>query len=243
MKILRNQVLGIIPARGGSKAIPLKNLYDFMGKPLIWYVSKTFLKSMKIDRVICTTDDNKIANYCKTIGIDVWSRPEELSGDSISVIEVLIDLLETISQVENCLPEIIVLGQPTSPFVSVEHIDKCISALMADTKAASSQTVIEITHHNHYINQRKNVDGYIEFIHEKERFEQFNKQKKEKTYALGNLVVTRTEALFKQRQVFAKPSIPIEIHPIYGFDLDSYTDAEIGECYFQHELIKKLWND
>ncbi|EKD98677.1 MAG: acylneuraminate cytidylyltransferase [uncultured bacterium] len=230
-------VWAIIPARGGSKAIPLKNLFIFGGRPLLWYTATALLHSGVVDRIICSTDDDLIAGYCTELEIEVHNRPAELSGDAISVVDVVQHLLKDLNAKEKCQPDIVVLGQPTSPFIMPEHVDQCVKKLMADNSAASSQTVVEIPHHNHYINQRRIAGGYVSFIHEKERFEKFNKQKKEKTYALGNLIATRTAQLFSQNQLFANPSIPIIIHPIFGFDLDTYQDAEVGECFFHHPLL------
>lgn len=226
-----NQVWAIIPARGGSKSIPLKNLYEFGGRPLLWYVTDALRRCATVDRIMCSTEDGRISAYCDEIGLEVHHRPENLARDDTPVTETVLHLVADMEEREGVRPEIIVLGQPTSPLLLAEHVDDCVRALQADPRAASAQTVVEIPHHHNYVNQRVIEDGYVRFNFEMERLEKFNKQLKPKTYALGNLVATRTEDLIRSGQFFAKPSIPIPIPRLYALDVDTYEDLELGELY------------
>jgi CMP-N-acetylneuraminic acid synthetase len=124
-------VLAIIPARGGSKGIPGKNLRLLGGKPLIQYSIDAALKSELINKVVVSTDDDKIAAVSQKLGAEVIKRPESLAGDKALVIDAI---RYTIGEVEkqNFNPDIIVLLECTSPLKSVEEIDLAIRKLLDD---------------------------------------------------------------------------------------------------------------
>lgn len=122
--------IGIIPARGGSKSIPLKNLRDFNGRPLISWTIDLALKS-HLDRVIVSTDSSEIAAYAKSVGADVpFHRPWELAQDSSRVEDVLKHAYEFLVEEENCKPDALALLLPTSPFRIQEDIDSAIGIFL-----------------------------------------------------------------------------------------------------------------
>ena len=116
-------VLGVIPARGGSKGIPRKNIRDMAGKPLIGWAIDEGLKSRYVDRLVLSTDDQEIARVARDYGAEVpFMRPPELARDTSTGIDPVIHMIDT-------LPEkydYVVLLQPTSPLRTVEDIDGCI---------------------------------------------------------------------------------------------------------------------
>lgn len=122
-------VLAIIPARGGSKSVPLKNIKFLGGKPLIAYTIDEALKSRYIDRVILSTDNEKISVIAIDYGADVIMRPKELATDESSSLSVIIHTLNHVEKVENYVADIIVFLQPTSPFRRAGHIDKGIEKI------------------------------------------------------------------------------------------------------------------
>ena len=170
-----DEVWAIIPARGGSKSIPLKNMAQLCDQPLIKYVIQAGKKSDSINRMICSTDHETISSFCKSEGVEVSVRPDSLSGDSVAVSEVLIDLLKTIEKNEGILADIIVLLEPTYPFLLSEHIDDCVSLLKADPQADSVQSVTEVRHNHHAYNQRYLSEGGGDFIFKDESARCFNK--------------------------------------------------------------------
>ena len=107
--IEKDSVLAMIPARGGSKSVPLKNMALLNGKPLIDYAINVAKKTSMISRVICSTDSEKISNYCKENFIEVQQRPPELSEDHVTTIDVIIYLLSTILNSDKSLPEFLFL--------------------------------------------------------------------------------------------------------------------------------------
>lgn len=122
----QSKILAIIPARGGSKGIPRKNIKKLTGKPLIVYSIEAALKSKYINKIIVSTEDKEIAEISKKYGAEVIKRPRELAKNYSSIIDVLKHVLEKLREEENYKPDIIVLLQPTSPLRTVKTIDSAI---------------------------------------------------------------------------------------------------------------------
>lgn len=120
-----SQVLALIPARGGSKSIPLKNLVPLGGKPLMSYVIDGGKACPAITKIVCSTDHDKIAEYCSSRNVEVCPRPAGLAGDDTPVADVMRHVIEKIAQEEGAAPSFIALLQPTSPFLLPEHIERC----------------------------------------------------------------------------------------------------------------------
>lgn len=119
----------IIPARGGSKRIPRKNIKDFLGKPMIGYSIEAALKSGCFDRVIVSTDDQEIAQVAKTFGAEVpFMRPNELANDHAGTLPVIKHAIEWFEQHESKLNEVCCL-YATAPFVQADSIKQAYKQL------------------------------------------------------------------------------------------------------------------
>ena len=117
-------ILAVIPARGGSKSIPRKNLANLLGSPLIKYSIDVALNSNGITRTIVSTDDEEISKVSKECGAEIpFLRPAHLSEDTTTILPVLIHLLETLKKNELYEPWAIMLLQPPSPMRSTEDIE------------------------------------------------------------------------------------------------------------------------
>ena len=131
-------VLAIIPARGGSKGVPRKNIRDVAGKPLIAWTIQEAKKSQYIDRLVVSTDDQEIADIAVQWGAEVpFLRPAELAQDDTPGIAPVIHMLTTIQPSYN----LIVLLQPTSPLRTVKDIDAAIIELVARSAKACVSAV------------------------------------------------------------------------------------------------------
>ena len=117
------KVVAVIPARGGSKGIPRKNMMLLNGKPLVYYTIRESLKSKYINRTIVSTEDNEIAKISSEYGAEVVRRPVELAKDDTPTIDVVLHVLDTL-KAQNFEPDIVVLLQPTSPLRNTQDIDK-----------------------------------------------------------------------------------------------------------------------
>src|SRR6266550_1006921 len=138
-------ILGVIPARGGSKGIPNKNLALVGGRPLLAYTADAAKESKRLTRTIVSTDDEKIADSARSLGLDVpFLRPRSLAADEAPMLPVLqhaIDALES----DGFTTDIVVLLQPTSPLRRGEHIDAAVD-LLERTGAESVVSVVEVPH-------------------------------------------------------------------------------------------------
>lgn len=142
------KTLGIIPARGGSKGIPGKNIKLLAGKPLIAWTIAAALESKLIDRIIVSTDDEEIASVARAHGAEVpFMRPKEISGDLATDVEFIEHALLHLKVNEEFEPHIVLRLPPTSPLRTGEHIDEGIKTLV-DTKGAdASRPIVESPKH------------------------------------------------------------------------------------------------
>lgn len=124
------KVVAIVPARGGSKSVPRKNVKLLAGRPLIWYTITEAKRSRLVDRVIVTTEDLEIATVSGECGAEVpFLRPAELASDSASDLEVFQHCLQWLHENEGCLPDLVVHLRPTAPLRRAEHIDAAIELM------------------------------------------------------------------------------------------------------------------
>lgn len=122
-------IVGIIPARGGSKRLPGKNIKPLAGKSLISYSIEAGLKSKYINRVIVSTENKRIAEIAQVFGGEVFIRPEELAQDTTKTAPVLVHVVEELEK-QGYYPDIVVLLQPTSPLRDEKIIDAALEKLI-----------------------------------------------------------------------------------------------------------------
>ena len=117
------EILSIIPARGGSKGIPLKNIIKINKKPLLYYTINASLKSKLVTRTIVSTDHEKISKIAKSLGAEVIKRPKKLANDHIALEPSISQILDHLKKTENYKPDIILILQNTSPLRNSKHVD------------------------------------------------------------------------------------------------------------------------
>lgn len=141
------EILTIIPARGGSKGVPNKNIKNLNGKPLIAYTIEAAKKSKYINKLIVSTDDIKIAEISKDFGASIpFIRPAKFASDSAKAIEVVKHALIATEKQDNKVYDIILYLEPPSPFKTVEDIDNCLE-LFFKTNPSS---VVSVNEANQY---------------------------------------------------------------------------------------------
>ena len=140
-------VLAIVPARGGSKGVPRKNVREITpGRTLLHYVADAAARAGRVDRAILSTEDEDIARVGREAGLEVpFIRPRELAADDTAMLPVLRHALEQVGA-GGWLPEYVVLLQPTSPLRRETHIDEAVRLLIAE-RADSVVTVVEVPKH------------------------------------------------------------------------------------------------
>lgn len=149
-------ILGITPARGGSKTIPRKNIKKICGKPLLAWTIEAAKKSKLLDRYVVSTEDEEIAKIAKKYGAEVLDRPKELANDTAPTLSVLKDVLKRIKT------DILVLLQCTSPVRDEGLIDYCIQRFL-DSKADSLATgfICNLYEWGKYSQRRQNLKGWF----------------------------------------------------------------------------------
>ena len=134
------QIVGVIPARGGSKGIPRKNLAVVGDKPLLAWTIEAARASRLLTRFVVSTESGEVAAAARRLGAEVLERPAELARDETPMLEVVVHALAAVG---SC--DVLVLLQPTSPLRRGEHIDEAVS-LLFETGADSVVSVVEVPH-------------------------------------------------------------------------------------------------
>lgn len=199
-------ILGVIPARGGSKGLPGKNIHNLNGKPLISWSIESGLSSSLIDRLVVSTDSVEIANISKLYGAEIDMRPKYLATDDSTTISVLNDLIDRHPDVDT-----IVVLQPTSPIRDKNLIDKCIR-IYRDGGYSNLATGFkckykEFGSHNNL--RRQDIDGFF--------------------YDDGNVYVLSRD-LVERGIWFGKNYFCYEIPKHMNFEIDDALDFVIVEA-------------
>jgi CMP-N-acetylneuraminic acid synthetase len=157
------KILGLIPARGGSKAIPRKNIVLLAGKPLLAYTCEAAVGSLKLDRVILSTDDPEIVQVAQKYGVDApFIRPGNLADDEAPILAVIQHALDWLVKGEGTHFDVIVLLQPTSPMRKSVHIDAAVD-MMLSTGADNVVSVTAVPHNFNPVSvMRLDDDGYLQ---------------------------------------------------------------------------------
>jgi len=231
------QVLGVIPARGGSKSLKYESIKKLKHEPLLWYVANAARQSDSITRLVCSTEDDRIATECRRQNLEVLPRPDELASDDAGITEVLRHAVRSLSKNENYSPQLVVRLLPTHPFIQPSHIDKLVGKIQSTQNIQSGQTLIKVPHHFHMYNQRTIEDGKISYEFKEEREKHPNRQSKPDTYGSGNVCITKSSALLSGESHFAEPAVGMEINQIYALDIDRKEDLELAEWYLKTQKV------
>ena len=223
------EVIFIITARSGSKRLPNKNMKHLNGKPLIYWTINSVKKAFKKARVFISTDSKKIANFSKTMGIEVpFIRPKSISKDNSTSIEVVNHFLEWVKQKNKLLPKYIVLLQPTSPFRSSKTIKKCTTELI---KNNNCNAIVAMKYQKNNINALKYLDKkmYLRDI-------KFKKDIQQIMEPTGSYYGINTLTFLKQQTFVPNKTIPYLINELEAIDIDNSFDWQIAS-YFANKLI------
>lgn len=159
----KQRILAVVPARGGSKGIPLKNLHPILGRPMISYVGDIVRALPCIDRAVVSTDHEEIARVAEAAGIAApFRRPVEISGDRIADKDVLVNALQTMEKIDKCMYDIVLMLQPTSPLRRPEHVQQTLD-MLRDGPWDAVWTLSETDSKNHPLKQLTVRAGKLDF--------------------------------------------------------------------------------
>jgi len=233
----KQKIVVIIPARGGSKGVPRKNIKLLNGRPLISYAINVALKSKYIDRVIVSTDDKEIAKIAQKYKAEVpFLRPVELAEDSSPTLGVLQHAIKYLEEKEKYKPDFVVLLQPTSPLILVSDINKAIEKIIK-TKANSCVSVCEISERPEWMFTFEDTEGDRIKPFLKKNNKKTNRQDLPKIFRLnGAIYVTKKNILMKENKITDKINSSAILMPIErSVDIDRPVDFCIIES-----IIKQI---
>jgi N-acylneuraminate cytidylyltransferase/CMP-N,N'-diacetyllegionaminic acid synthase len=222
------KVLAVIPARGGSKAIPDKNIKTLGGKPLIAWTILTALEAGGVRRVIVSTDSHRIAETARAYGAQVpFLRPAELAQDDTPGIVPILHAAQWCLENESYQPDYVLCLQPTSPFRTAEDIDQAIE-LAREKEADSVVSVTPVEHHPNWM-QLVDSEGKLEdFI---EGGSSVNKrQDMPPVYALnGAIYLVRLGTLLEHKTFFTADTYAYIMPPERSMDIDTPWEMHLAE--------------
>lgn len=227
--VKKSEVLAIIPARGGSKGIPRKNIRDFAGFPLIAYSIKAATQSHKVTRVIVSTDDEEIAAVSKEYGAETpFIRPAEFAEDNTTDLPVFQHALIWLAKHEEYLPDVVVQLRPTSPIRPVDCVDDAVGTLLDHPKADSVRGVVESAQNPYKMWRVDSKSGIMTPLIGVEGIpEAFNapRQKLPLVYwQTGHVDAIRPEVIMNKNSMSGTIIMPLIIDPRYTVDIDTPAD-------------------
>jgi len=223
------RVLGLIPARGGSRGIPRKNVRLMGGKPLLQYTIQAALGAHALTRVVLSTEDEEIAALGQQCGVDVpFRRPLELAQDDTPTLPVVVHAVSWLEGVGECFDAVCVL-QPTHPLRRPEQIDACVE-LLKQTDADSVVTVLRVPpqynpHWVYFVDERGNLRlalGACEPLPRRQELPlAFHRE--------GSVYVTRRDVIMNQQSLYGERVVGCELDPHRTVNIDGWEDWERAE--------------
>lgn len=231
--IEKKRVLAVIPARGGSKGLPGKNIRDLGGKPLLAWTIEAALGSAYVDKVILSSDDEAIIQTARRHGCEVpFKRPAHLATDNAATIDVLLHAMQSLPQYD-----LVILLQPTSPLRSSADIDKALETLLSHqaTSCVSVTTPSKSPYWMFTLNQDDCLSPLIDPAYSRSR-----RQELPEVYSLnGAIYIAEAEWLAEHKDFIGPQTCAYHMPPHRSLDIDSLLDLRIADVVMQefaHEL-------
>ena len=228
------KILAIIPARGGSKGVPGKNIKLLNGKSLLAYTAEIALQSKLLTEVIVSTEDEKIAAVAESMGIKIpFERPIELAQDDTPTIDVIIHALQWYEK-QTIFFDAVCLLQVTSPFRTVAFLDKAIEKFIA-SGCDSLVSVQKVPHeYNPHWAFEVNGDGNLKIATGEDHIISRRQELPTAYHRDGSIYITKTEALLAAHSLYGKSTAFIESDPEFYVNIDTMEDWEKAEKMIQN---------
>jgi CMP-N,N'-diacetyllegionaminic acid synthase len=226
------EILAVIPARGGSKTIPHKNIMPFQGKPLIAWSIESALNSKYITRVITSTDSKDIAKIAKNFGSEVpFIRPDDYAQDNTTDFPVFKHALEWLLINESYRPDILVHLRPTTPLRPLALIDEGIESMLSNNTADSLRCVCEPINTPFKMWNIKS-DGFMSPLFDSGIHEQYNQPRQllpEAYWQVGTLDIIRAKTILEKKSMTGDKILPLIIDTKYAVDIDDEVSLNHAE--------------
>jgi CMP-N-acetylneuraminic acid synthetase len=232
------KILAVVPARGGSKGIPGKNIKVLNGKPLLAYAAEGALGSQYITRTVLSTDDEKIAEVGTSLGLEVpFLRPTNLSQDFSPTLPAIIHAVTFMEEKESFFPDYVVILQPTSPFRTSQHIDESLQALI-NSDADSIVSVTDVPHSFNPYSVMKEKNGLLEaFLNYDEKDNM--RQKKPVFYGRNGAAIYafRRDCLMEKNSIYGDKILPYFMDKKTSLDIDDEWDWQMAVLILENKLL------
>jgi len=225
------KTVAIIPARGGSKGIPRKNLVHVAGKPLLAWSIEAAQTSLYVERVIVSTDDQEIADCAHSFGAEVVMRPAYLSGDEASSEVALLHVLKALQSADHYHPDLVVFLQCTSPLTRAEDVDGTIEALLG----AAADTALAVTPF-HYFLWEKDSSGNVNGINHDASVRLRRQDSTPQFIETGAVYVMRAEGFIHHGHRFFGRVATYEMLSESHWEIDDPVDLEIAEVMKRRQV-------
>ena len=224
-------ILAIVPARGGSKGIPGKNMVDLNGKPLMQYTFDAAKESKYIDRILLSTDDEKFAEFGRSQSIEVEMRPEELATDTAVMKDVINYHLDRLAE-KGYTPDIFILLQPTSPLRTSQHIDEALKLLTEDETADAIVSVMDMPHQYLPMKIMKMDDSGALKFYQEDGEKYTTRQALPHLYARNGAAIyaVYTDVYRKTGSLYGTRCLPYVMEEEDSVDIDKPFDLFLAEC-------------
>ncbi len=235
-----NKTIAIIPARGGSKKIPQKNIKLLNDIPLINYTINLALSNANIQRVIVSTNNPEIAKISKECGAEVpFLRPASIARDKTPDRPVILHLLDWMKNKENFIPDRLLYLRPTTPFKNNEIINECLEKLNSNPAATSVRTVHRAEGIDHPYWMFKDKKGFLApFIDGIDLSKYYQRQLLPECYKINGVVdIVKPEVVLNNSDMFGEKVSFVEINDIHAVDIDTQLDFAFAEFL----LLKKMF--
>ena len=236
-----SEILSLIPARGGSKGIPRKNIRLFGGYPLIAYSIAAALQAETVSRVIVSTDDPEIAEVAQAFGAEVpFMRPAELAADRTTDLPVFQHALNWLAEHENYHPEIVIHLHATSPVRPKGFVDQAVRLLLEHPEAECVRSVVSPGQNPYKMWQIDPQTGYmLPLLAIPGIAEPYNipRQQLPGVYLQTGHVNAIRPAAILGGSMTGKTILPLIIDARYEVDMDTLADWDRGEWVIAHNLL------
>lgn len=237
MEDIRKQLLIVVPARGGSKRIPKKNILNICQKPMIIWTLKNLLKFANKEQIIVSTDDDEIANTVKSLGISIpFRRPKSLSGDHVLPNEAVKHALKWYEDNVKKIKYILIV-YPTAIFLEKKNLELACNMM---EKNCNYSVIFSATEFAHPIQRSFRLDksNCIKMIfpnHYKTRTQDLEKS----YYDAGQFYLCKKEIVNKSIPLFNKNSYFIKLPKTKCIDIDNYEDIKLAEALMEKNVSNK----
>jgi CMP-N,N'-diacetyllegionaminic acid synthase len=224
------KILAIVPARGGSKGLPQKNIKDFNGKPLIYWTIKAAKDSKYINKIIVSTDDPEIAKISESFGAEIPGlRPKELSEDNTPTLPVIHHVLDQLNRNQSYVPDLIITLQATSPLRNSKHIDEALDLFLNSPSADSLVSCTKVPHNfNPESLMTLNNYSFLEYINSGTNLK-FSRQDKKIYFARNGAAIYITKYNVIDKGLLVGKILPFFMKLSESIDIDNIDDFFIAE--------------